>query len=387
MKRITSIDFVRGLIMIIMALDHVRDFMHLTSLTQSPTDLHATTAGLFFTRWITYLCAPGFVFLAGLSAYISLKRRNNLAGSKKFLLKRGLWLIVLEFTVINFALWFDIHFRVFILEVICAIGAGFIILSFLLKLRTGVIGIIGLCIIFGHNLLDSVSSAGNTALNTIFSIFFSPNVMTITPHLTFIVAYPLIPWLGIMLVGFACGPLYDMPAGKRRKLFWRIGAAALILFCVLRFANVYGDPSKWSVQKTPLFTFLSFMNIVKYPPSLLFDLVTLGILLLILCLADGRENKFVNVVAIYGKVPLFYFVIHLYLIHTLMFVMLYLQGFGFHYYHFTLLSNGRPASGSGVRLRVIYLIWAGVVLALYPVCYWYAKYKAAHPDYPWLRYL
>jgi uncharacterized membrane protein len=387
MKRITSIDFVRGLIMIIMALDHVREFMHVTSLTQSPTDLQTTTAGIFFTRWITYLCAPTFVFLSGLSAYISLKRHNNLSGSRKFLLTRGLWLIVLEFTVINFALWFDVHFRVFILEVICAIGAGFIVLSLLLKLSSRIIGIIGLCIIFGHNLLQGISLTGSHALNAIFSILFRPNVMAVTPHLTFIVAYPLIPWLGIMLVGFACGPFYDMPAARRKKLLWRIGAAALVLFCILRFFNVYGDPSKWSEQKTPLFTFLSFMNIVKYPPSLLFDLVTLGIMLLILCLADGHENRLVQVIAIYGKVPLFYFIIHLYLIHALMFVMLYLQGFGFHYYHFTLLSDGRPQSGSGVSLPVIYLIWAGVVVLLYPVCNWYAKYKAAHRDYQWLRYL
>lgn len=387
MKRISSIDFTRGLVMVIMALDHVRDFMHITSLSQDPTDLRTTSAGLFLTRLVTHLCAPAFVFLSGVSACLSFKKNQNIQESRQFLLTRGIWLVILEFSVINFALWFDIRFHLLIMEVICAIGAGFIVLSFLLKVPVRIIGIIGLIIIFGHNLLQGISFAGKPALNFLYSVLFAPNLVTVTPRFSFVIGYPLIPWIGILLTGFACGSLFELPVEKRKKILLQTSVGALLLFCLLRFTNIYGDPSKWLTQKTNLFTFLSFINITKYPPSLLFDLFTLGIMFLILSVSEGVTNRFTKIFTVYGKVPLFYFIVHLYLIHVLMFVMLYLQGFGLKDLRFGLLNNGRPKTGSGVGLGTIYLIWIGVVVSLYPLCKWYGNYKDLHKDNKLLRYL
>lgn len=386
MQRINSIDFTRGLVMVIMALDHVRDFMHTTSLSQDPTNLDTTSAGLFLTRWVTHLCAPTFVFLSGVSAYISFKKNQNIAESRTFLLTRGIWLLVFEFSVVNFALWFDIHFRLLIMEVICAIGFGFIVLSSLLKAPVRIIGIAGLIIIFGHNLLQGLSFKGHPELNFFFSVFFSQNLISVAPDFSFVIGYPLIPWLGILLTGFASGQLFELSAEKRKKILLTIGITALSLFCLLRLINFYGDPLKWSAQKTTLFTFFSFINVTKYPPSLLYDLLMLGIMVMILYTTEGVKNRFTEVFAVYGKVPLFYFIVHLYLIHLLMFVMLYMQEFGLKDLHFGKFANGRPAEGSGVNLPIIYLTWIGIVTLLYPLCRWYGNYKISHKDNKLLRY-
>ncbi len=387
MKRINSIDFVRGLVMVIMALDHVRDLMHVNSLTQNPTDLTTATAGVFLTRWITHLAAPIFVFLSGASAYISFKNSNNLAESRRFLLSRGIWLIILEFTVINFAIWFDIHFRILMLQVICAIGVGLVVLSFLLKIAPRNIGIAGLVIIFSHNLLQGIGFPQNPALNFVSSVLFGPNFFQITPNFAFLVSYPLIPWLGILLLGYGFGHFFAIPTEKRKRLFLQFGGGVILLFIILRFINIYGDPAPWSVQKTPLFTFFSFINVTKYPPSLLFTLVTLGIMFLLLALVDGVKNRLIETLSVYGKVPLFYYLIHWYLVHSIMVIMLFVQGFSLKDLNFAPFSFGRPQTGSGVELTVIYLIWLGVVITLYPLCLWYGKYKAKHKDKQWLRYL
>jgi uncharacterized membrane protein len=386
-KRIGSIDITRGFVMVIMALDHVRDFMHTTSMTQSPTDLQTTTTLLFMTRWITHLCAPTFVFLSGVAAYISFKRNNNTAESRSFLLKRGIWLVILEFTFVNFALWFDIHFRFMIMEVISAIGLSFIVLAFLLKLRSRTIGLIGLLIIFCHNLLQGVTIPGNPIAIFFSSVLFRPFMLQVTPGFGMYTAYPLIPWLGIMLAGFACGELFLIPAEKRIRLFLRTGIAALALFILIRFVNIYGDPSKWTEQKSVLFTILSFVNTTKYPPSLLFDLLFLGLTFLLLFLSEKVKNRFTEFLSVYGRVPLFYFVIHLFVIHSLMFVMLHLQGIASSEFLFGAFNNGRPKTGGGVDLPAIYLIWLSVVVLLYPVCKWYGKYKSENKDIAILRYL
>lgn len=386
MKRITSIDFTRGVVMIIMALDHTRDMMHINSLTQSPTDLNTTTPILFFTRWITHFCAPTFVFLAGLSAYLSFKNKNNVAASRRFLLSRGIWLIILEFTLVNFAVFFDLHFSNFIFEVIAAIGFGFIILSLFLKVSVKTIGFIGLFIIFSHNAFSLIPFADGSLIKTILSPLFVPGAFPIASKITFVMAYPVIPWLGIILAGFATGKLFHRSLIERKKIFLKIGLVALILFIGIRFINIYGDPVPWASQKNILFTFLSFINVTKYPPSLLFCLLMLGGMFLVLSFAKGLKNRFSNYVIVYGKVPLFYFLVHFYLIHLLMLAMVYLQGFktselifGFNF--------GRPQEGSGVSLFVVYLVWIGVVIILYPVCKWYGKYKAMHREKTWLRYL
>jgi len=374
MKRIQSIDFARGFVMIIMALDHVRDLIHISSVTQSPTDLSTTTPILFFTRWITYLCAPTFVFLSGISAYLSFKRKDNYSESRNFLLKRGCWLIILEFSIVNFGLFFDPGFHTLIFEVIAAIGFGFIMLSLSLKIPVKIIGIIGLLIIFGHELLT-------------FTPLFIPGAFPFFSNRVFVMAYPPIPWLGIILVGYASGRLFELPAKERQKIFLRTGSTALLLFMIIRLANAYGDPLAWSYQKNTFFTFLSFINISKYPPSLIFCLITLGIMFLILALAEKFKNTFMDIVIVYGKVPLFYFVLHFYIIHVIMICTMFLQGFHWSDLDFASGNFGRPKGvSSGLSLGPIYIIWIAVVVLLYKPCRWFARYKSEHAQW-WLKYI
>jgi uncharacterized membrane protein len=386
MKRIYSIDFTRGLVMIIMALDHVRDMIHVDSISQSPTNLATTSLILFFTRWITYFCAPIFVFLAGTSAYISFRNKNNFQKSKSFLLKRGLYLVLLEFVIVNFALFFDFGFHTFIFEVIATIGFGFVILSLMLKLSLKTIGITGLIIIFCHNLFSLIPFSQGSALQTILSPLFQPGAFPFL-HSVFIMAYPPIPWLGIMLVGFATGKYFELADIKRQKLFLNIGCASLVLFIIIRYVNVYGDTFPWSIQKSSIYTFLSFLNITKYPPSLLFCLITLGIMFLILAFSEKAKSKVGNIISVYGKVPMFYFLIHFFVIHLLLLAILFLQGFHWSQLDFASGTFGRPKSmESGLPLWAVYLIWAGVVMILYQPCKWYGKYKATHKQW-WLKYL
>lgn len=385
MKRLTSIDFTRGFVMIIMALDHTRDFMHVTSLTQSPTDLTTTTPVLFFTRWITHLCAPTFVFLAGVSAYLYFKN-EGMAKARQFLLSRGIWLLILEFTVVNFGLWFDIHFQAFMFEVIGAIGFGFIVLGLVLSVSARTLGIIGLIIVFCHNLFPVIPFAEGSILRTTLSPLFGPASFPLTPSVIFIIGYPPIPWLGIMLVGFASGMMFELEDEKRKNILLKIGVGALLLFVVIRIVNVYGD-APWSLQKNGLLTFLSFINVTKYPPSLLFVLLMLGITFLILYFADGVRNKAVDFVMVYGKVPLFYFIVHFYLLHLLMVIIMLLQGFQWQELDFNPFGFGRPKAQSGVELWVIYVIWISVVLALYPVCKWFGNYKKVHSENKLIKYL
>jgi uncharacterized membrane protein len=387
MKRSSAMDFARGLVMIIMALDHTRDLIHVSSIVQSPTNLATTTPILFFTRWITHLCAPAFVFLSGTSAYLSFKKKNNPAESKRFLLSRGIWLIILEFTIVNFGVWFDVQFRLLFFQVIAAIGFGFIILSLLLKKSIKVIAITGLIIIFGCNLLNYIPPGNTSLLRTIISPLFLPTGYTVTPNFTFFIGYPIIPWLGIMLLGFASGGLFELPPEKRKSIFFKIGIITLALFTLLRFVNLYGDPSKWAIQKKDIFTFLSFINVTKYPPSLLFSLITLSIMFLILSLAERIKNIFTDVVIVYGKVPLFYYLIHWYIVHSILLIILFSQGFHWHDLQFGPFNFGRPKQESGLPLWGVYIVWISVVIFMYPLCKWYGKYKQAHPEKKWLRYL
>lgn len=387
MNRIRSIDITRGLVMVIMALDHVREFWHKTAMTVSPTDLTKTTTALFFTRWITHLCAPAFVFLAGTSAYISFRRTGNISESRKFLLTRGLWLVLLEFTLINFALWFDIRFRLLILEVIGAIGFSFIILSLLLSLGSRTVGTLGLIIILSHNMLQVGEMPVSKASALLFSALFRPNLIQFSDVFSIFTAYPVIPWLGIMLLGFGFGEVFELTFEKRKKFLLWSGTSALFLFVVLRFTNIYGDPAIWSDQKSCWFTFLSFINVTKYPPSLLFTLLFVGLTLITLRISEGLQGKFPSLSESYGKVPFFYFVVHLYLIHALMFVMLFIQGYGKNDMVFGAFKNGRPDTGGGISLTGVYLIWLGVVIVMYPLCRWYGRFKAEKRHIRILRYL
>ncbi len=386
MKRIHSIDLTRGIVMIIMALDHVRDLLHVDAITQSPTNLATTTPALFFTRWITYLCAPIFVFLSGTSAFLSLQRSVNLQQSRRFLLKRGLYLILLEFTLVNFGLYFDPGFHSFIFEVIAAIGFGFIMLSFMSKWSWRTVSIIGLIIICCHNLLPLIPFSKDSIVAPVLSPLFGPGLFPIGGR-TFLIAYPPIPWLGIMLLGFATGKYFELDATTRKRIFLRIGWIALLLFVAIRFVNIYGDPIPWSAQKNTVYTFLSFMNITKYPPSLLFCLVTLGIMFLLLAQAEQVRGRWQVIVSRYGKVPLFYFLLHFYLIHAIMFIVLWAQGISWGQMEFATGTFGRPTTiGSGIKLWAVYLIWMVVVAILYKPCVWFGQYKATHNKW-WLKYI
>lgn len=387
MKRIYSIDVVRGMVMMLMALDHVRDLMHVSSITESPTNLETTTPLLFFTRWITHICAPTFVFLAGTSVYLSGKRAGNTEATRRFLLNRGFYLLVLEFVVINFAIFFDPGYHILLFEVIAAIGLGFIVLGLMLNLPAATIGIIGIVILFGHNLIPLIPLAENSAFKSVINFLFSQTAAPLTESRVFVMAYPPIPWLGIMLVGFATGKLFMHPAQLRTRRWLRIGMAALALFLMLRLLNAYGDPVPWAPQKNVVYTLLSFLNVTKYPPSLQFCLLTLGIMFLLMALAEESKSKWAQVASVYGKVPLFYFIIHFFLIHLLMVSMLLVQGFSWQQLDFASGTFGRPTGAkSGVALWVVYVIWIGVVALLYKPCVWFGAYKLKH-TYWWLKYL
>lgn len=387
MKRIHTIDVTRGIVMIIMALDHVRDLMHTTALTQDPTDFRTTTAALFMTRWVTHLCAPSFVFLSGTSVYLTLKSQNNLAQTKQFLLTRGLWLMLLELTIINFAFWFDIQFRTIILQVIFAIGLGFVVLSLLLRIKPITLGIIGWSIIAFHAVTALVPIPKQQGLAVLWSFLFRTNIFQLSDSFTLGTLYPFIPWFGIMLAGFAFGPVFETSVAIRKKQLWIAALICLGLFVVLRFFNLYGgNPFPWAPQKDGLFTVLSFINVFKYPPSLFYALLTLGIMFVLLALGDIKPNRFTHILATYGKVPMFYYLLHWYIIHCAMFGMLFFQGFTWKDIPIGTFSFGRPPN-SGIELGGIYLVWLGIVIALYPLCRWYAQYKASHREKKWLSYL
>ena len=389
MKRLPSIDIARGLVMVIMALDHSRDLLHIHA-AQSPTDLATTTPILFFTRWITHLCAPAFVFLSGTSAFLYLfgtrATAADLRSRRRFLLTRGLVLVLMEFTIVNFGVFFDVRFRLFMFEVIAIIGTGMTLLSFISRLPLKAVIAIAAVIIFGHDLFSPTMLPAGGPSKFIGSLLFSLNAFPVNADHLFVIAYPVLPWLGIMLAGFAAGRLFTLSVEKRKVIFQRLGIATLSLFVLLRFVNRYGDPIHWATQKDPQFTFLSFINVNKYPPSLLFTLVTLGILLLILSVAEGRENRTTRFLQIYGQVPMFYFIVHFYILHVLMLVTVLLQG-----YHWTDLpfgggQFGRPP-GAGISLAAVYVIWIAVVISLYPLCQRYGQYKQAHREKRWLRYI
>ncbi|PLK43605.1 DUF1624 domain-containing protein [Emticicia sp. TH156] len=382
MRRINSIDFTRGLVMIVMALDHTRDLLHIGT---DPTDLSVTTPLLFLTRWITHLCAPTFVFLSGVSAYLSFQN-TELKENQKFLVSRGLWLVLLEFTIVGLGIWFDLKFRTLFFQVIGAIGIGFILLAPLIRLSSKTILIIGLAIIFLHNLLGLLPF--NQPPYSYLAPLFTFSVFQLSDTHVFAISYPPIPWFGIMLLGYGFGgTVFSLSPRKRKTLLYKLGWLSLLLFVVLRYINIYGDPIPWKIDRDPVLVIMSFLNVTKYPPSLLYTLVTLGICFIILSVSANKHGKFIKVVSTYGKVPLFYYLIHWYIIHTAMFVMLFFQGFELKDLVFGSFQFGRPKAPSGLEIWYIYPIWLGIVALLYPMCKWYASYKAAHKDNKWLRYL
>lgn len=384
--RIKTIDFVRGLVIVIMAIDHVRDLLHVTSFSADPLDLKTTTPLLFITRWITHLCAPTFVFLAGTSAYLMTMQQNNLNATRKFLFTRGLWLILLELTIINLGVWSDFEFRTFLLQVIFTIGSGFCLLALLLKLKARTLGVIGLLIICLHDLVTGLKIESYQGLDFVRTLFTDRGFFKISEERGLMVAYPILPWFGIMLLGFGFGKIFMQDDDQRKRNLVLAGAAALTLFVLLRIGNIYGDLRHWSVQDSFLYSLFSFIDVSKYPPSLQYTSITLGIMFFILRLSDGSNNVITAFFRTFGKVPMFFYVIHWYVIHISMYIMVFMQGYTTADIPLGLMQFGRP-EGAGMALGWIYLYWFFLISAMYPLCKWYGNYKSANPDKKWLRYL
>ncbi|MEO5783573.1 MAG: heparan-alpha-glucosaminide N-acetyltransferase domain-containing protein [Ginsengibacter sp.] len=382
--RIQSIDLLRGLVMIIMALDHTRDYFHSSAQIYNPLDLSQTSVFIFLTRWVTHFCAPVFMFLAGTSAFLIGLRKTKKQLSF-FLFTRGLWLMLLELTVVYFGWSFNIHFPLSALITIWALGVSMVFLSALVFLPYKIILSVGIIIVAGHNLLDNFHVAGNSFTAFMWDELHDPRPLNFYGHII-ITGYPILSWIGIIALGYCFGGLYkkEFSRAKRKKWLLAIGSTAIILFIVLRANNIYGDQQPWSAQQSGLFTFLSFINVTKYPPSLLYALITLGPAIIFLAFAEQPLNRFGRFISVYGRVPMFYYLIHIYLIHFLAMMAAQLTGFGWR----AMIADIFPEiKGYGFNLWVVYLIWIGVVLALYPLCKWYDKYKTNHKEKWWLSYL
>lgn len=370
--------------MVVMALDHTRDFFSNTAAAFDPTDLAHTTPALFFTRWVTHFCAPIFVFLAGTGSYLSLARggfdKYRLA---KFLATRGLWLLFLEVFVISPLGWsFSLSFGFTRLQVIWVIGLSMMILaSLVVALPSRVIGVLGVLMILTHDVFDGARAAWLGSAQGVWKVLHGLQFFQPFPHKFVASLYPLIPWVGVMMAGFAAGELMTLEASRRRRILLTLGGVSTISFVVLRAANVYGDPSPWSAQPRFSYTVLSFLRCSKYPPSLLYLLMTLGPALLALGLLDrSRATGWLTArLRDLGRVPLFYYLLHLPLLHGFA-ILLALVTYGDASWlrHDLMAPKAAAPSlppGYGYQLPVVYAIWIATVVVLYPACRWFGKVK------------
>ena len=375
--------------MILMALDHVRMYFALGTWYAEPTNLATTTPVLFFTRWITHFCAPVFVFLAGTSAYLYGTKVQSSKETAWFLFTRGVWLIFVELVIVNFAWTFDITYSFRILQVIWAIGISMVAVSALVFLPEKWILAIGTILVFGHNLLDPITVQGTGIQDIIWYTLHQPNAVFIGGSLVSFV-YPVLSWIGVMALGYVFGTLYrsGFPVEQRQRLLLGMGIAATLLFVLLRAFNLYGEPREWDVHTSPVFTLLSFLNTTKYPPSLHFLLMTMGQALIFLALLERYPDRLPKPVTVFGRVPFFFYVLHLYVIHALALLLLVYEGRDPSEY---ILSSSALRSGNlidfGLSLGAVYIVWMVVIGLLYPVCRWYQRYKEMNPSKWWLRYL
>lgn len=384
-KRIDSIDMLRGIIMIIMALDHVRDFFHISAMTDDPTNLATTTPFLFFTRWITHFCAPVFVFLAGTSAFLygSKKTKKELSS---FLLKRGIWLLFVDTVIMSFLFSFDPLFHATIFQVIWVTGISMILLSVCIYLPFQFIFTIGLIMILGHNLLDRFNTIGNTQPSMWWAFLHQSTFLEFPKGHFLGILYPLIPWPGIMFLGYCLGTYFKpgSDASIRRTFLIRAGRLTVIAFFVIRLINLYGDLVPWAEQNDISTTIISFFNVTKYPPSLAYCCMTIGPALLLLVLLENAKARWTNFVVIYGRVPMFYYLVHFFIIHFSCMLLFFISG-----YPMSQMAESsflfRPLH-FGYNLWIVYGIWILLIIILYPMCKRYSVYKATH-DHWWLSYL
>ena len=380
---IASVDLMRGLVMVLMGLDHVRWFF--TDADFYPTDLSQTDAAQFFTRWITHLCAPAFVFLAGTSAFLSASQGLDRIRLARRLFIRGLWLVVLEVSAVRLAWVFNLDYSRLELGVIWALGWSMVALSVLVYLPRLVIASVGIAMIAGHNLLDGLQLDSFRAVDG--SLQWQGWVLNVlhVPHSP--VVYPLIPWVGVMAAGYAFGAVFLLPSSRRKQLMLGWGVTLIAAFILLRLYNGYGDPDAWAPQETALFTLLSFLNTTKYPPSLLFLLMTLGPTLILLSVFEhsrAGHDPISRLLTVFGRVSLFFYLLHLYVIHGLVIVFALLMNRGVEPF---LQSFDAFPSWWGFNLGVVYVIWFAVTLLLYPACRWFAAFKRRHKNSWWTPYI
>jgi uncharacterized membrane protein len=376
--------------MIIMALDHVRDYFNRSAYLFDPTDMQHTTPGLFMTRWITHYCAPVFMLLSGVSAFLY-GRKNGRKAASFFLLTRGLWLIFVEIFIVTLGWTFNLHYGIFILQVIWAFGISMIVLSALMYLGRGTLLVIALLLIGGHDLLDGIHVAGNNPTALIWSFLHAQQGFGFG-SIHFFVGYPILPWIGLIVLGYWLGAWYgpDVEPGERQRWLRRTGWGAIGLFILVRAIDGYGDPAPWSSQSSPVFTLLSFLNVSKYPPSLLYILMTIGPALLFLSVAEKPLNALTRSLAVFGRVPMFYYLVHIYFLHALAIAAAAISGFppsamiGLNNW----VTANPQLQGYGFGLGVVYAVWIVSVFALYPLCAWFDRYKRAHAaQHKWLSYL
>src|SRR4051812_9601803 len=385
--RLDSVDLLRGVIIVLMALDHTRDFFG--DLAASPTNLATATPALFMTRWVTHFCAPVFFLLTGTGAYLALRRKTPRELSR-FLLTRGLWLLLLEVVIVRCLGWqWNFDFRLTMLTVLWALGWAMILLAGLVRLGPKLAGVFGVLLIAGHNLFDGVKAAQLGALAPLWTLLHAPGIVHAGPVHTVFAAYVLVPWVGVTAAGYALGMVYDLPAERRRPLLRRLGAGMIGGFLLLRAVNLYGDPAPWSVQGSRLYSVLSFINTTKYPPSLLYLLMTLGPALLFLAWAERGTPRALSPALTIGRVPMFFYLAHVVLIHTLALIACAVRFGGVHWMFESPTLDRFPITQPPewpAPLPVVWGIWVLVVILLYPLCRWFAALKQRRRD-AWLSYI
>ena len=370
--------------MVIMAIDHVRDYFHYSSYFFDPADPTHTSLPIFFTRFITNFCAPVFSFLAGVSAFI-IGQRKTPAELSVFLFKRGCWLLFVELVIMNFGWHFDIHFHDLHFQVIWVLGISMILLAALIHLPYKYLLLFSCLLIFGHNLLDGVHFEGSI----LWTFIHERKRFNISAGRTIGVGYAIIPWVAVMSLGYCFGTFYTNTFNlQRKKLFNRIGIAAILVLLVLRSTNMYGDLLPWKNYGNFAQNMMSFLNLTKYPPSLSFLLLTLGIALLFLANSENLQGRVVNFFCVFGRVPFFFYILHIYLIHAIALIVAGFTDFGWQ----KMLLPSMPfrveaLRGFGFNLITVYLIWAGIIALLYPLCKQFDNYKQSHKEKWWLSYL
>ncbi|HTS56108.1 MAG TPA: heparan-alpha-glucosaminide N-acetyltransferase domain-containing protein [Terriglobales bacterium] len=389
--RIQSVDALRGAIMMLMAIDHIRDYVARSAMQFLPTDLTRTTVAIFLTRWITHFCAPVFMLTAGLGAFFWMSRGRRSKGElSRFLITRGLWLIFLELTVLRLILLsqISVHGSPLILMILWAIGLSMIALAGLIYLPLPLLAGLSIAIISLHNLLDGVSADRFGRAAWLWDILHQQDVLTFL-GVKFAIAYPVLPWIGVIASGYCLGTVFSWDAKRRQRFLMRLGFALTVAFIVVRDINIYGDPTPWSRQSSSLFTILSFINTTKYPPSLDFLLMTLGPALAILGWLERFHFSLNNPLIVFGRVPFFYYGAHLLVAHLLAIAMNFLR-----YGPTSFLLLAPPSMGSpselfppdyGFPLWTVYAVWVVVLLLLYPACRWFARLKQRRND-RWLSY-